>query len=234
MHDEALNAVHTSDEPNLAGDSATVKGFVTLTREQFMQPNLLPVHRLDKLTSGLCVLAKTKACAAEFGRLFESKQVQKYYLALSDKKPSKKQGAIIGDMEKGRNGSWKLCASKKNPALTQFFSYSYRPGVRLFILKPRTGKTHQLRVALKSLGAPILGDTRYYGVGPKGEGGASREDRMYLHAYHLSFDLGGENYLFQQLPADGLHFLSEEFKQLITSIGNLPGLPWPEMKQRFL
>ena len=61
-------------------------------------------------------------------------------------------------MQKARNGAWKLCQSKENPAITRFESVSCEPNLRLFILKPQTGKTHQLRVAMKSLGSPILGD----------------------------------------------------------------------------
>ena len=55
-------------------------------------------------------------------------------------------------MQKARNGAWKLCQSKENPAITRFESVSCEPNLRLFILKPQTGKTHQLRVAMKSLG----------------------------------------------------------------------------------
>lgn len=80
------------------------------------------VHRLDKITSGLLILALNKKAAVYFYHLFEQHKIQKTYWALSDKKPKKKQGKIIGDMEKSRNGAWKLCHSKINPAVTQFTS----------------------------------------------------------------------------------------------------------------
>ncbi|MCD8531217.1 MAG: hypothetical protein LRY66_07610 [Saccharospirillaceae bacterium] len=82
-------------------------------------------------------------------------------------------------MTKGRNGSWMLQRSSSNPAITRFIShFDERRQTRLFLLKPLTGRTHQLRVALKSLGAAIDGDSRYAG---------DPADRTYLHAFMLCF-----------------------------------------------
>ena len=78
-----------------------------------------------------------------FSDFFSEHHIQKTYLALSNQKPKKKQGLIVGDMQKARNGAWKLCQSKENPAITRFESVSCEPNLRLFILKPQTGKTHQ-------------------------------------------------------------------------------------------
>lgn len=119
------------------------------------------VHRLDKVTSGLLILALNPTSASYFGELFAQHQIQKTYWALATAKPKKKQGKIIGDMAKSRNGSWKLCHSTENPAITHFHSISIAPHLRQFILQPKTGKTHQLRVAMKSLGSPILGATSF-------------------------------------------------------------------------
>ena len=154
------------------------------------------VHRLDKVTSGLLIFARNQAAAVNFYHLFHEHKVEKTYLALSDKKPKKKQGKIIGDMEKSRGGSWKLCPTKNHPAITQFHSLSVAPNLRLFILQPKTGKTHQLRVAMKSLSSPILGDARY---------ACSTADRVYLHAYQLTFVYQGEDFLIRARPTIG-HF----------------------------
>jgi len=151
-------------------------GIVVLASEQLGMP-LYPVHRLDKVTSGLLLLAKDSATAARLSALFAEHNIQKYYLAQSSGKPSKKQGWVKGDMAKGRNGSWLLKRSMENPAITRFISsYDDTLKQRLFLLMPKTGKTHQLRVALKSLGCPIEGDSRYAG---------KATDRTYLHAYAL-------------------------------------------------
>lgn len=133
-------------------------GFMQWMHEQYPDQTFYPVHRLDKITSGLILLAKNKQAAQKFGLMFEQHLVTKFYLAISAKKPKKKQGSIKGGMQQGRRGNWMLNQTSENLAHTQFFSTPIKPGLRLFLLKPKTGKTHQLRVALKSLGAPILGD----------------------------------------------------------------------------
>lgn len=149
------------------------------------------IHRLDKVTSGLLILALNKETAAYFYQLFEQHQIQKTYWALATQKPKKKQGKIVGDMQKSRNGAWKLCHSTQNPAITQFESHSIAPNLRHFILQPKTGKTHQLRVAMKSLGSPILGDELY---------GGQPADRVYLHAYRLDFEYSGESISVAVMP----------------------------------
>ncbi|RRN04884.1 TIGR01621 family pseudouridine synthase [Bibersteinia trehalosi] len=159
--------------------------------KQLNVPQVWLVHRLDKVTSGLLIFALNKEAAAYFYQLFEHQQIQKTYWALATDKPKKKQGTIIGDMQKSRNGAWKLCHSKENPAITRFCSRSLEPNLRHFILQPKTGKTHQLRVAMKSLGSPILGDTLYAGT---------VSDRVYLHAYQLDFLYQGEQITVSTLP----------------------------------
>lgn len=171
-------------------------GLVTLVAAQLGVEKLWLVHRLDKVTSGLLILALNSESAAKFSRLFEEHQIHKTYLALSAQKPKKKQGQIVGDMKKARNGAWKLCQTRENPAITRFYSVSCEPNLRLFILKPQTGKTHQLRVAMKSLGSPILGDELY---GKKTE----EIDRTYLHAFCLQFIYEGERIAVSMLPKEG-------------------------------
>lgn len=168
-----------------------------LAQEQGPWNKCYPVHRLDKNTSGLLVFARNPAAAALLSEEFSQRRVKKYYMALSDKKPKKKQGQIIGDMAKSRRSCWKLLNSKGSPAKTQFFSHSISEGLRLFILRPYTGKTHQLRVAMKSVGSPICGDTAYGGSG----GNALKPfERLFLHSFQLEFTFKGRAYKYQQLP----------------------------------
>lgn len=93
-------------------------GLTEIVARQLNVEQVWLVHRLDKITSGLLILALNKEAAVTFYYLFEQHKIQKTYWALSDKKPKKKQGRIVGDMEKSRNGAWKLCHSKENPAVT--------------------------------------------------------------------------------------------------------------------
>lgn len=188
-------------------------GLTTLLANQLDVPQLWLVHRLDKVTSGLLILALNAESAAEFFRLFSEHHIQKTYLALSNQKPKKKQGLIVGDMQKVRNGAWKLCQSKENPAITRFESVSCEPNLRLFILKPQTGKTHQLRVAMKSLGSPILGDTLY---------GKNTEniDRTYLHAARLQFEFKGQAFDVFTPPKEGEWWHRDAVQSQIQKFGS--------------
>lgn len=79
-----------------------------LIRSQQGQPHLpwegplWPVHRLDSVCSGCLVLATRREAAGELVAAFRARSVHKYYVALSDRQPVKKQGSVVGDMEKGR------------------------------------------------------------------------------------------------------------------------------------
>lgn len=179
-------------------------GFVARI-SQLLNIHLFPVHRLDKMTSGLVILAKDSETAAQFGKMFEERKIEKYYLAISMRKPKKKMGWIKGDMDKARRGDYKLLPTMENPAITQFVSCALRTHERFFLIKPYTGKTHQIRVALKSLGSPIAGDERYAQADE-----ARKEARGYLHAYALRFTLNGEDFSFVLPPEEGERFKSTE------------------------
>jgi tRNA pseudouridine32 synthase / 23S rRNA pseudouridine746 synthase len=206
-------------------------GLLVQIKKDLGLEQLFPVHRLDKVTSGVLLCAKTSAAASELSQLFQNRQVEKYYLALSDQKPKKKQGLITGDMERGRRGAWKLCHSKDKPAITQFFSYGLGDGNRLFLLKPKTGKTHQLRVALKSIGSPINGD-RLYGHP------LSLPAGIRLHASVLSFMYQGENYRYVDLPNDWLideksfvdTFVEVLQNEVVMAIKEPWALSWPVIR----
>lgn len=186
--------------------------------EMDLAVKLYAVHRLDTPTSGLLILAKSADAARVFTEMFTAHQVQKYYLALAKGKPKKKQGWVIGDMAKSRRSMFKLLRTTENPAVTQFFSQSVADGLRLYLLKPHSGKTHQLRVALASLGVPILGDELY---------GGALADRCYLHAYGLNFNFAGRHYRYHCLPAFGEAFDLQSVTQQLELWDDPHLLAWP-------
>jgi tRNA pseudouridine32 synthase / 23S rRNA pseudouridine746 synthase len=170
---------------------------------------LYGVHRLDQVTSGILLMAKDSTTAGELSAQFREGKVTKYYCGLSAKKPStKKQGWIQGNMVKSRRKSWMLTpyskeVNKENYARTRFFSSSLsflqdqledperiHPRT-LLLFRPYTGRTHQLRVAAKSVGLPLLGDPIYKDGSP-----LSTEDihtvRTFLHACGLHLTLNDE------------------------------------------
>ncbi len=196
----------------------TELGFFSLISNQ-VGYELWPVHRLDKPTSGLILVAKSKSSCAQLCELFSERKVEKYYLAICPSSLKKKQGKISGDMAKSRRGSYKLLKSLENPAITQFISAGLIQGLRLCLLKPKTGKTHQLRVALKSLGAAITGDELY---------ASEKSDRVYLHAYGINFTYEGTEYNFLDNPISGELFLLPEFTQQLAIWSNPWELKWPK------
>ena len=165
-------------------------GIVNRIRQQQNQ-RLWGVHRLDKVTSGILVLAKDANMASALTMSFAEGNIQKVYVGVSAKPPKKKkQGWVQGGMQKSRDKSWKLTRnSKKNFAKTRFFTtrihlpdddhdeQSLKQTCILF--RPFTGKTHQLRVAAKSMGIPLLGDP-IYKDGDTSE--SHNPPRTYLHA----------------------------------------------------
>lgn len=187
-HDDWLVAVKPAGTNFHSEDGHS--GFVVQLEKQ-LSIKLWPVHRLDKLTSGLLLLAKSQDSCRLLSELFAKREVEKFYLAVCPSNMKKKQGLIKGDMAPARRSAFKLLKTMENPAVTQFFSASLLPGYRLCLLKPNTGKTHQLRVAMKSIGAAIIGDALY---------GGQAAERLHLHSYVLGFTYKSEKFYFKHQP----------------------------------
>lgn len=201
-------------------DESSAQGILPLLRQQLNIDKLWLVHRLDKVTSGLLLLAKNQPSASELSRLFATRQVEKFYLAVTGKKPAKKQGMVVGDMKKIRAGQWALSKSTENPAISQFDSVGLGDGNRLLLIKPFTGKTHQIRVMCKSLGSPILGDTLYKGT---------EADRTYLHAFAMRFNFKGTDFDIQHLPSFGEYFCNDNFTEKVQNLASPWRLNWPKI-----
>lgn len=122
-------------------------------------------------------------------------------------------------MAKARNGSYKLLRSHNSPAKTAFFSFALGNGQRLFALKIFTGKTHQIRVALRALGAPILGDERY---------GGAVADRMYLHAAQIQFVLDDHWFDYYCPPTTGTEFCQPTCTTVLAELSPPAKLAWPQ------
>lgn len=159
------------------------------------------------------LLAKDAESAGLLGAAFRAGLVEKMYVALSTRRPSKKEGRVSGDMERARRGAWKPLRTQSDPAVTQFESSGVvggRPGLRGFLLFPKTGRTHQLLVAMKALGAPVLGDALYANADE-----ARLEARTYLHAAGLripSLQSGEAGATVVCAPTSGAEFVTPHFQ----------------------
>ncbi len=148
------------------------------------------VHRLDMETSGLMVFARNAEFQAALSRAFAQRRVHKRYEALVWGEVCGESGTIdlplIADWP--NRPLQKVCRETGKPSLTHWRVLSRSDGLTRLSLRPRTGRSHQLRVHLHALGHPIIGD-RLYGPGAQ----PASHRRMCLHATHLCIDLPGES-----------------------------------------
>ena len=178
-----------SDEPTVAEIIRPKTSFAADTD----RPGI--VHRLDRDTSGLLIIAKNPESAAHLQRQFAERTAKKTYVAITDGKP--KLNAAKIDLPIGRNPSapstFRIDPNGK-PAQTTYHVLAENDAQSLVELKPTTGRTHQLRVHLAHLNAPILGDRVY---------GKSSDCRMMLHAQKLEITLpSGERKVFEAIVPD--------------------------------
>jgi tRNA pseudouridine32 synthase / 23S rRNA pseudouridine746 synthase len=146
-------------------------------------PTIRLVHRLDRDTSGLVVFALTPGAQAHLGRQFESRAIDKRYAARVWGVPAGGSGRIDLPLtvDWPNRPRQKVCHETGRPALTDWRRVSDDGATARMQLKPRTGRSHQLRVHMAALGHPILGDTLY------AEGPARDAPRLMLHAERLGF-----------------------------------------------
>jgi 23S rRNA pseudouridine955/2504/2580 synthase len=143
------------------------------------------VHRLDKDTSGIILIAKNEASARHLCDAFKQHKIYKLYLAITPKVPHPLEGKIDKPLKKeGGIGKEKMRISKEGDRAITLYKVIQQAGkiASLIALAPLTGRTHQLRVHLESLGTPILGDGKYGGKEVLWEGFPKK---LHLHAYAL-------------------------------------------------
>ena len=149
-----------------------------------MRPGI--VHRLDKDTSGVLVIAKDAATLADLGTQFRNREVEKQYVAFVWGRLRRHTGTISEPI--GRNPTHRKRMAVRQggrEAITSFEVCEQLDGVTMLRLFPKTGRTHQIRVHLAAIGHPIVGDA-LYGRGRTRPGGAFIQ-RQALHAERLTF-----------------------------------------------
>lgn len=150
-----------------------------------ISPRYKLVHRLDKDTSGVLVIAKKTTAAANFSRLMQTKKdVDKTYIALVKGTPKPKVGSIdLPLMKKGKIERMEVDENGKKA--TTYYRVLQNMGneMSLVELKPITGRTHQLRAHCLAIGHPIIGDGKYGGREAFIDG---LHDKLHLHAKHIS------------------------------------------------
>ncbi|MDJ1407659.1 MAG: RluA family pseudouridine synthase [Candidatus Midichloria sp.] len=175
------------------------------------------VHRIDKETSGILVMARDIKAAQEIADIFQNREIDKKYLAVVQGKPKDSKGMIDIPLEKKDSGTgFENMAPSKNgkQAITKYKVLAHSERAALLEVFPVTGRKHQIRAHLAAIGCPIISDKKY-----------NKEYSLYnkiaanlcLHAYELDLTLFGEKLKFQApLPKhfiDVLNFFSLNFKE---------------------
>lgn len=165
-------------------------------------PNCGPlclVHRLDKDTSGIIVLARHPLAKRSMEQLFYKREVEKIYIALVNGVPEKDRGTIQSYLAKvGEFEGQAIYGSTKKGlyAETSWRCLAATQQVSLLACYPKTGRTHQIRVHLKELKLPILGDYQY----DRQQRAGVRPLRQMLHAWKISFDWEGNKIAYCAKP----------------------------------
>lgn len=169
------------------------------------------VHRIDKDTSGVLVLARNRTWADRLTKAFREHTLPKTYLALVNSCPKNQAGEIKAPLEKC--GEKSLVSPDGKPAATVYKTLD-EVGSKFALVEasPLTGRTHQIRAHMEYIGCPIVGDDKYFG-GEKRQKYASIPDKLYLHAYKIDLSAlyNKKTVIKAALP--------EHFKKVLAALG---------------
>jgi len=202
-----------------AGVGTSEKTLVDFLLEKFPEiapvgdaPEIRPgiVHRLDKDTSGVMVVARNQKSFEYLKDLFKNRKVEKKYLALVHGKLKKKEGQIEGEMGRSKKDfrkqalvRGKISVRKERYSLTHFkVKYEFENSTLLEV-SPKTGRMHQIRVHLHAIAHPIVGDKKYNFKQYK----KTSAPRMFLHACSINFTgPDDKKYFFKSEPPEKFEY----------------------------
>ena len=160
------------------------------------------VHRIDKETTGVLIVAKNRKYAQLFTSLFRIRKIHKTYLCIVVGKLNKDKGTLIDELFH-YEGDKKI----KNKAITHFTVLDNNNNYSLLQLNPQTGRKHQLRKQLLIHGCPVLGDDKYRITASK----TNKKNPLMLHAYKINFSIAGSKYSYSaELPLTFKNILKEK------------------------
>ncbi|MFA6973642.1 MAG: RluA family pseudouridine synthase [Parcubacteria group bacterium] len=167
------------------------------------------VHRLDRDTSGVIVVARNQKTFDALKKIFQDREVSKKYVAIVFGKLEEKSGVIEKPLARSTGYEKQVIAHKRTktkvrPAITEYAVLGESENYSLVEVLPKTGRTHQIRIHLTSIGHPIVGDKLYT---MKVNDKAKTAARQLLHAKELEFKLFRRKYAFQaEIPTDFREF----------------------------
>ncbi len=170
------------------GDVPLVELGKEYIKEKYEKPGAVflgVVHRLDRPVSGVVVFARTSKALERMNELFRNKETKKTYWALVRKKPVNEQGNLVHWLIKDEKKNKTTAHKRENPngqrSELNYKLVRQRAGLYLLEVNPITGRPHQIRVQLASMGCPIAGDLKY------GDDVPNEDASICLHARSLRF-----------------------------------------------
>jgi len=190
-----------SSQVNLS-EEKTLQNFL----EIYLKHKIHVINRIDRPVSGLVLFANNKEAAATLTAMVRNRKINKYYLALVEKKPEKNSGTLshfLGRNAKNRKAIVNVVASPRfKEATLQYKLLHSFENYHLLKIQTITGRFHQIRAQLGKIGCPIKGDVKY------GARRSNKDRSIHLLAYHMAFKdpfNGAEISLFAKIPeTDGL------------------------------
>ena len=168
------------------GDKPLSEEIKSYLKTKYKKPGnvfLGTIHRLDRPTSGIVLFAKTSKSLSRMNELFKNKKVQKTYFAVTEDMPNKEKGVIISLLKKNQKQN-KSYITKLDDGKKSELEYELIEKLQNYFLiriKPKTGRHHQIRVQLSSIGCKIKGDVKY------GAKRSNKDKSICLHSYCISF-----------------------------------------------
>ncbi len=185
-----------------------IKNVIDGSQGSELRPGI--VHRLDKDTSGIMVIARNRQSFDELKKIFQERKIAKKYLTFVYGHLKNKKNTIKKPIARAENRKKQIIAHKKTrtkirEAVTEYEVIKEFNDYSLVEAMPRTGRMHQIRIHFFSLGNPVVGDQKYKS---KKIRAAKEVRRQLLHAQKLEFELFDKKYSFEsELPGDFRAFL---------------------------
>jgi len=190
------------------GGTKSRRNLVDILRgsKEFIESTPYVVHRIDKETTGILIVAKNRKYAQLFTSLFRIRKIHKSYLGIVKGNPNKSKGTLIDDLYY-YEGDKKI----KARAITHFTLMDTNNNYSLLKLNPETGRKHQLRKQLLIYGFPILGDEKYNLLSKK----INKKNNLMLHAHKIHFKINDLKYNFTaEIPEYFNKFLKDKYLKI--------------------
>ncbi len=173
---------------DITGDTPLVEYCKNYIKHKYNKPGAVflgVVHRIDRPVSGIVVLARTSKALERMNELFREKETKKIYFAIINQRPQRHEDTLVHWLKKDEKKNKTTAFSKETPGALRselYYRFISSEGNRhLLEVKPVTGRPHQIRVQLASMGCPIEGDVKYGSPEPNADGS------ICLHARSLAF-----------------------------------------------